>query len=543
MARKFKKTDTKPSDLVNAVSVLYVIATASRINDKPAAEILAEINNARTLKEKEDIAYVKYGLPKIQKLKSHKEISIENYTKENLTSLSGDYASLCPFHADTHVGSFVITAKKSKNMWYCFACSKGSSPIEFEMEYYDLSFKEALYHLSYRLGFTKSLKSMKGLKKDATISNFSGSLIEKEAKLVDADILNGVYRAVQELCPLSDAHRKHLLEVRHLNENDLSNYFTFPDAQTELPTKVYEHIKKKVYETYTGKSIDEITPEEEQELMKSKVLTRLRKQLPYVPGFYLDKSDKKRPKGFIAWVKKNGIGLIASDNNGLAKGIQVQNMDPKKEGPKYLWWSSGDTQDMENSEGGSSPGSPGGVIFPKAENGVKSTEIFVTEGRYKAEAIAKQGYTAIYVSGVGTWRNIIPYVTEMIGDSRRIYVAFDSDSMGNTGVQNQLKNLSLALKEMSIEPLLVLWRKELGKGFDDICYNDNLRGDFKTYMSIMSFDKFERTFNIVLNYVLEKLGVKKVSEIPQELKDGFGKNMQFFMEEKLELPKAVLNNQ
>ena len=96
---------------------------------------------------------------------------------------------------------------------------------------------------------------------------------------------------------------------------------------------------------------------------------------------------------------------------------------------------------------------------------------------------------------------------------------------------------------MSIEPLLVLWRKELGKGFDDICYNDNLRGDFKTYMSIMSFDKFERTFNIVLNYVLEKLGVKKVSEIPQELKDGFGKNMQFFMEEKLELPKAVLNNQ
>ena len=57
------------------------------------------------------------------------------------------------------------------------------------------------------------------------------------------------------------------------------------------------------------------------------------------------------------------------------------------------------------------------------------------------------------------------------------------------------------------------------------------------------FDKFERTFNIVLNYVLEKLGVKKVSEIPQELKDGFGKNMQFFMEEKLELPKAVLNNQ
>ena len=543
MARKFKKTDTKPSDLVNAVSVLYVIATASRINDKPAAEILAEINNAKTLKEKEDIAYVKYGLPKIQKLKSHKEISIENYTKENLTSLSGDYASLCPFHADTHVGSFVITAKKSKNMWYCFACSKGSSPIEFEMEYYDLSFKEALYHLSYRLGFTKSLKSMKGLKKDATISNFSGSLIEKEAKLVDADILNGVYRAVQELCPLSDAHRKHLLEVRHLNENDLSNYFTFPDAQTELPTKVYEHIKKKVYETYTGKSIDEITPEEQQELMKSKVLTRLRKQLPYVPGFYLDKSDKKRPKGFIAWVKKNGIGLIASDNNGLAKGIQVQNMDPKKEGPKYLWWSSGDTQDMENSEGGSSPGSPGGVIFPKAENGVKSTEIFVTEGRYKAEAIAKQGYTAIYVSGVGTWRNIIPYVTEMIGDSRRIYVAFDSDSMGNTGVQNQLKNLSLALKEMSIEPLLVLWRKELGKGFDDICYNDSLRGDFKTYMSIMSFDKFERTFNIVLNHVLEKLGVKKVSEIPQELKDGFGKNMQFFMEEKLELPKAVLNNQ
>jgi DNA primase len=38
-----------------------------------------------------------------------------------------NYQSLCPFHADRHMGSFTISPKK--NMCYCFTCEKGGDAV------------------------------------------------------------------------------------------------------------------------------------------------------------------------------------------------------------------------------------------------------------------------------------------------------------------------------------------------------------------------------------------------------------------------------
>ena len=68
--------------------------------------------------------------------------------KELATLSSGNYLALCPFHADEKLGSFVITP--DKQMWYCFTENLGWNGIHFEMLYFELGFKDAVFHLARR---------------------------------------------------------------------------------------------------------------------------------------------------------------------------------------------------------------------------------------------------------------------------------------------------------------------------------------------------------------------------------------------------------
>ena len=73
------------------------------------------------------------------------------------------------------------------------------------------------------------------------------------------------------------------------------------------------------------------------------------------------------------------------------------------------------------------------------DNYMETAPIVITEGKYKAEALAYQGNIAIYVSGVGTWKNIIPMIEKIRGNREKIYVAFDADAMGKISVFKPLK--------------------------------------------------------------------------------------------------------
>jgi DNA primase len=52
---------------------------------------------------------------------------------------------LCPFHGEK-TPSFIVSP--AKNIYKCFGCGKGGRPIDFLMEYHQMSFVEALQHLS-----------------------------------------------------------------------------------------------------------------------------------------------------------------------------------------------------------------------------------------------------------------------------------------------------------------------------------------------------------------------------------------------------------
>lgn len=60
-----------------------------------------------------------------------------------------NYIGLCPFHADTKPS---FTVSEEKNLFYCFGCQKGGTPIHFLMEAKNLTFAEAVEELAKRYG-------------------------------------------------------------------------------------------------------------------------------------------------------------------------------------------------------------------------------------------------------------------------------------------------------------------------------------------------------------------------------------------------------
>lgn len=60
------------------------------------------------------------------------------------------YLALCPFHADNHMGSFVVTPKH--NCYKCFSCEAKGGPIDFLMNYEKLSYPDALRYLATKYG-------------------------------------------------------------------------------------------------------------------------------------------------------------------------------------------------------------------------------------------------------------------------------------------------------------------------------------------------------------------------------------------------------
>ncbi len=72
---------------------------------------------------------------------------IEDVVKEhvNLKRRGSNLIGLCPFHNEK-TPSFAVSP--SKNIYKCFGCGEGGTPINFLMEYLQMSYPEALRHLA-----------------------------------------------------------------------------------------------------------------------------------------------------------------------------------------------------------------------------------------------------------------------------------------------------------------------------------------------------------------------------------------------------------
>jgi len=242
--------------------------------------------------------------------------------------------------------------------------------------------------------------------------------------VADPDIKHAVYSRLLALCPLSPAHRTHLLGPRQLPEEALTNYGTLPEGKAQAP------------------------------ILAALVAEFGREALLETPGFALDQS---RPGG----LRLNGAGLLISvrDVGGRIQGMQLR-LDRGK--TRYIWLSSPDV---------ASSGTPAHVARPAQ---ITDQRVYLTEGPLKADIAAHRlGAIAVGITGVGTWRVALPLLEALQAQGHDVViVALDADDPAKPGtvttVEGIRHELAAALVALGFAVRLARWDHSQGKGIDDL---------------------------------------------------------------------------
>ena len=376
----------------------------------------------------------------------------------NLVQRGPNYLGLCPFHADTHYGSFVVSP--SKGIWKCFACGEraginyAGDAIKFVELYKNVSYFEAALDIAVQLrlisieqyeAYSKKKFDSKRVKETETkYAEAAASSIPKPIS-ASPEVKDKVYRHMKALCGVSDKDREYLRNVRGLSDDRIDeDYFTFPSnwkKKAMLISKIMED---------TGTTKEELS---------------------HVPGFFIDKEYNQ-----ISFLSCKGIGILIHNPDGTVPAIQIRKETVKKGEQRYVWFSSMfAANDPEKFEGGCGTGSPKDVLYPSGA-GRKSRCICITEGRFKSEVLAANGNTTVSVQGVSTWRGCIDTISEIIkrkpGYYTNLFLFFDADLFGNPPLMEQLKIMVGTLEKRfpTMNVVYAAWHKAEGKGIDDCIF-------------------------------------------------------------------------
>lgn len=444
---------------------------------------------------------------------------------------------LCPFHADNNLGSFVVTPEK--NLWRCFAEGIGGGPVSFVMEYEAkkppytrMPYLKAAFKLAVEYGIITPEEYKKYSGKRWTTEEVQAvrERVEKANEIqqhveVSEDIKSLVYNAIPLVCPLSDAHKKHLRRERHLRDDEMKEFFTFPTRRFDLPGKVIRNIAERAAAKNFEKKLNDLNEDERKILLSH--MKDVQEQLIHVPGFYMNETTKR-----VEFMSQRGIGMLVKNERGKTVGIQIRKETVKPGESRYIWFSSSFALSQGNCSGGAPSGAPGGIIPEKKKDG-HSPRLFITEGKFKAMKIADKGDRAIYVSGVSTWKNVLPMLEKVSFEDKTVYLAFDADVMGNTAVHRQLSALNRELYNRGYRTKVVLWSIEAGKGIDDLIINRGER--YEKSIRIVSFETFETAYDKNLRMIFKLYNVNRIDEISADLVDAFKTTMQKSMEKELNL--------
>jgi len=89
----------------------------------------------------------------------------EEYGLDLEPQTNGDYIAFCPFHDDKETKS--LRFYTTSGTFFCFGCHAGSSAFEFVMKMENIEFKDALYKLAGRVGYSNYFD----LSDDINVSN------------------------------------------------------------------------------------------------------------------------------------------------------------------------------------------------------------------------------------------------------------------------------------------------------------------------------------------------------------------------------------
>lgn len=417
------------------------------------------------------------------------------------------FMGLCPFHGDTKLGSFLVTP--DKGIWKCFACGDefAGNAVKFVSLYKNKGYLDAAFDIALQMGLITHEEFDKYSRKKYD-ENFVQKLekrysdkVKNAPKPVIAkpDIIHNVYYAMKQVCPLTEEHRKCLLEDRHLTEERIDkDYFTCP-INWKQKDNVITSIKK-------------MMPNLTDDALKT------------VPGFFF---DKKRNK--ISFAGYRGICILIRNAEGFISAIQIRKDTAKDGESRYVWFSSAFAfYKPEEFSGGCGCGSQKDVMWASGNKKI----LCITEGRFKSEALCKHENNCISVQGVSSWNGII----NTIGDIKRkkeiesIYLFFDADILGKRALFAQSEKMCIAINEAfpDIRIKYAFWSKKEGKGIDDYIYSGSSLAKINYIDWKQAASEAVKQFQNVLN----EFHIKKMQELERSKIMSFEERLQTLLEEK-----------
>jgi hypothetical protein len=158
-------------------------------------------------------------------------------------------------------------------------------------------------------------------------------------------------------------------------------------------------------------------------------------------GYYTVRRRLEAPEAFKDYQRKRGLVVPMFSPDGETVGYQLRPDRPRKDGPKYE--------------------SPGGVspvvdVHPRMLEEVRHGDgpLLITEGAKTGDAATSRGIPTLVLAGVWMWcvpkvkpYRLKPCFEHIRLEGREVFVAFDSDCMSKTNVQDALAALVAALED------------------------------------------------------------------------------------------------
>lgn len=376
-----------------------------------------------------------------------------------------------------------------KNLFHCFSCDAKGGSLGLYSLLTGKEFKESILDLGLLAGGISAdeyseVSDNSNIVTERRTRKIQGKIQEpeKEYKLAPAEMIDLVYREMLGLkeFQLTSNLCKYLITERKLMTKEQKEYMFFCYHEKFSTEELVERIKRKF-------------PAFRPELLAG------------VPGFYFKYNPKNKKIGWWNFVypsTEETLGLAITNEKGQVVGLQ-QRVIEKKGGSKYYWISSGNMNDKKKGIAyGVSSGSPVNVIFP-SEN--TNNLVTITEGKFKGISLTQSmSSISLSVQGVSNVKkipDIIKYLGEnkKIDESTSIVLAFDADIYFNRSVFRNLKTLCEDLSHTPYSVKVLTWKKEYGKGFDDLRNNN---ADFKDHLMVVSAEFFIMLYENLSNKIL-----------------------------------------
>lgn len=369
------------------------------------------------------------------------------------------YKCLCPFpgHQDSSVGSFDVNDEKK--IAKCFACQKGGRPIRFFRDLCGLdSDFEAGVRMAAEFGLLSHEEAGKILgdhQQDIIRNEKKTEVYEKprisykrEPAMQPLEVRSTFYEAFTKNLPLREKDRAYL-SSRGVTEEEMSEFFGYGESYKDYLRPLFEKTKK------------DLGWEDEQYIG--------------IPGMFLVSPLIDKP--YVRPITRGNecFGLKILNVDGRVVGLQFRNYKPSADGERYFWLSSSFVNGPKYGifSQGRSGDAPAG--FQKATGRKVYSTIVITEGKFKAMAMARLGFNTFTVQGVGNWKSVIPELNRYYElypcQKKKVLLAFDADQKTNGAVAQASISLYEYLVSEGFEVVYLDWALSSGKGIDDALDN------------------------------------------------------------------------